>query len=456
MISQLNAVFLWSVLAYLTSVLLKYVLTDLFGNGIFVSDDVRWKKARQSTVSIFSKRSFQNIMEPSCHRTLDELIQHLHIATETSQEVDLCQIFFKFTLESFVLMTFGKALNLLNWEKKSENNLSEIASAFVQAFDFVQEHLDFRVAMSSGWKIVETLNPVLRNKMISACQVMNSFTYSLIEERQESFLNKNFSEKTDSPQDLLGLFITFRDDLSRTELRDVTLNLLAAGRDTTGEALSWCFYHLIRNPDIMAQIREETYEILGDEGDNRKPSDCILVFPRSDCALTITCKRINFKHDIIYVEKNIKFALRDDKIPGGPIIKAGDGVRWSDWTMARDPEIWGEDCVEYRPRRWIDESGKIKQFGQWKFHAFSGGPRTCPGMNLATFEAVSVIVGLLENFDIKFFPGWLDKVPKVGSFGTNSPSYPIPKYRSSLTHPMAQPMLVSIKSRKQTMSKNIL
>jgi fatty acid omega-hydroxylase len=39
--------------------------------------------------------------------------------------------------------------------------------------------------------------------------------------------------------------------------------------------------------------------------------------------------------------------------------------------MARDPEIWGPDCGQFKPDRWIDETGKIQNFGNFKFHAFN-------------------------------------------------------------------------------------
>lgn len=100
--------------------------------------------------------------------------------------------------------------------------------------------------------------------------------------------------------------------------------------------------------------------------------------------------------------QNGKVALGADKIPGGPTIQAGDTMRWrlagshlfldklngtddslldhspihhpSDWQMGRDPSIWGPDCGEFKPERWIDEAGRIKQFGQFKFHAFNVRP----------------------------------------------------------------------------------
>lgn len=52
---------------------------------------------------------------------------------------------------------------------------------------------------------------------------------------------------------------------------------------------------------------------------------------------------------------------------------------WSDWTMARMPEIWGEDCKEFKPERFLikgkDGQMRIKEFSQFKFNSFNAGPR---------------------------------------------------------------------------------
>lgn len=185
-----------------------------------------------------------------------------------------------------------------------------------------------------------------------------------------------------------------------------------------------------------------------------------------------------------FLAQNAKFAVADDQIPnGGPHIKAGDGVRWSDWQMARDPEIWGPDCVEFKPSRFIDENGKFKQYGQWKAHMFNvgysslyrrglvltslsvqGGPRICLGMNLATFEAVAAMVELVRNFDLDFAPGWYAS-PSFVSSSSLADSFdarrwesvpktlgiidgPIePLYAASVTLPMKAPMLLTARKR---------
>lgn len=84
-------------------------------------------------------------------------------------------------------------------------------------------------------------------------------------------------------------------------------------------------------------------------------------------------------------------------------IKKGEGVMWCDYAMARMPEIWGPDCNEYRPERFLepknDGSGdmQIKNYGQMVFHAFNAGPRVCLGQTLATYEGMATIACILHK-----------------------------------------------------------
>lgn len=43
--------------------------------------------------------------------------------------------------------------------------------------------------------------------------------------------------------------------------------------------------------------------------------------------------------------------------------------------MGRDTNLWGPSARDYRPSRWIDESGHVKRFSTWQAHFFNGGYR---------------------------------------------------------------------------------
>lgn len=50
-------------------------------------------------------------------------------------------------------------------------------------------------------------------------------------------------------------------------LRDIILNFMLAGRDTSAGTLSWFFYMLCKNPLIQEKVAEEVSQIVGVQGE---------------------------------------------------------------------------------------------------------------------------------------------------------------------------------------------
>lgn len=71
---------------------------------------------------------------------------------------------------------------------------------------------------------------------------------------------------------LLSRFMLFKDEegkkLSDEWLRDVTINFLLAGRDTTAGTLAWFVYRTCTRPDVVETCREELVRVLGHPADD--------------------------------------------------------------------------------------------------------------------------------------------------------------------------------------------
>ena len=73
---------------------------------------------------------------------------------------------------------------------------------------------------------------------------------------------------------VLSLLLRARDEdgeaMTTPELRDELFTMLAAGHETTSTGLAFSFELLLRNPDVLARLREE---LAADDGDgDTKPS----------------------------------------------------------------------------------------------------------------------------------------------------------------------------------------
>jgi len=192
----------------------------------------------------------------------------------------------------------------------------------------------------------------------------------------------------------VGLFLedaTKRGEvLSEDYLRDLVLNFLIAGRDTTAQALSWTLYCLAAHPEVEDKAREEVLDVCGDSGPlcyddmNRLPylqaviSESLRLYPS--------------------VPIDIKQAANDDTLPDGTFVPAGCAVMYNIFAMGRDKDIWGDDAEVFRPERWVEAKEPADVYD---YPVFNAGPRECLGKRLAQIEMKACLAALLPHVSLK-------------------------------------------------------
>ncbi|GAA5992515.1 hypothetical protein JCM10908_000857 [Rhodotorula pacifica] len=394
-------------------------MSQVLGKGIFVVDGHAWQMQRKATSKIFTASNFKGIITSSIQDHLRQLVAVIGEHADRGDEFDLADLFFRFTLDSFTEMAFGRSTNSLKESRPVP---------FAIAFDYAQVAMDIRFNNPLWW-MIEPFNGN-RRKMQEAVRIMDDFAYDIIAQREID----GRDGKNPGDTDLLSLYMALRDEsgepLSRQALRDALLNLIIAGRDTTAQGLSWTFFRLISEPQYFDLIRDEAASL---------PDVIDYDTWRSMHAITAVFEEGMRLHPA--VPKNGWEAIEDDVMPnGGPRIEKGDFVAWNDWCRARDPEIWGSDAAEFKPSRFLDEKGHLIKYDEWKYHIFNGGRRLCLGMNLALFEGSAVLAALVRDFDFDFGKDYLATTPMCETERT-------PLYRASVTLPMSAPFIVRVKRR---------
>ncbi|ETS62942.1 hypothetical protein PaG_02711 [Moesziomyces aphidis] len=412
---------------------------DLLGqNGIFNSDGHVWKAQRKMASHIFSVYQFRTWVQTVVHRELDSVTGILDALTEGKSADNpatllLPDLFFRYTLSSFGKMAFGADIDCLSADPSCLHQEVE----FSTAFDFVQMVIDKRFRLPF-WQIIERFSSEGR-KAAKMVKKINDFSVTIIEERLRERAAGIQKEKKSSDgkegKDLLDLFMDVTTD--RDDLISVVLNFIIAGRDTTAQGLSWLFYELMKQPQYVDEIRKEVRDVLGEADGSIRKLDY-------DTAKDLVFTQACFNEAIRLhppVPKNGKRAIKDDVIiPQGPTaaglppikIYAGELLSWSDWVIARNPDVWGPDCCEFNPYRFIEtskaadgtETRSLKNYGQWKFHVFNGGPRLCLGMTLANYEALSMVAAVIDRYHF----GWGTKAQGQQA------DWPL-RYLTSVTHP---------------------
>jgi cytochrome P450 len=92
----------------------------------------------------------------------------------------------------------------------------------------------------------------------------------------------------------------------------------------------------------------------------------------------------------------------------GTVIPAGTTVLLNPAVIHFNPRIWGPDAESFNPDRHsdaIDEWAETRD--PFALEAFSNGPRICLGRAFAMLEMKSVLVGVLQRFEME--RGWDEK-----------------------------------------------
>ncbi|CAA6666573.1 unnamed protein product [Spirodela intermedia] len=106
------------------------------------------------------------------------------------------------------------------------------------------------------------------------------------------------------------------------------------------------------------------------------------------------------------VPEDSKHVMADDVLPDGTFVPAGSSITYSIYSTGRMKFIWGEDCMEFRPERWLTADGKrFDSQDSFKFVAFNAGPRICLGKDLAYLQMKSIAAAVLLRHRLTVAPG---------------------------------------------------
>ncbi|POM78902.1 Cytochrome P450 [Phytophthora palmivora] len=231
-------------------------LRELLGEGIFAVDHEKWYRQRKTASNLFTMRALRDSMTSTIQRHLVVLERIFRRAAETNDTVDMFRLLNRFTMEAFTEIGFGVEMNCLDAEQEHP---------FQTAFDRSQQVLILRVVRPSWfWKAQRVLGIGAEGQLKEDMKVINSTIFDIVTKTLQH--RAQGTKKTEQVgTDIVSLFL---DDLKNSNdadescfdpkyLRDIVVNFIIAGRDTTAQALSWFFYCLSQNPKVETKIREE-------------------------------------------------------------------------------------------------------------------------------------------------------------------------------------------------------
>ncbi len=400
----------------------RSVLGELFGSGIFGSDGDAWRTQRKSAANIFTLRLLRDDMTPVFVAHGNQLIRRLTKAAHSHTPVEMQDLFFRHTMSSFCQIAFGEDLHLLDRDEQHP---------FAKAFDLGQYLMCQRfLDPFFGWEKKFQMGGN-EKEITKQVAIMNRYAYEFVAHRREDI--KNGKERTDLISHFMAQARKDGVEMTDQQLRDVIINFLVAGRDTTAVTLSWFLKEMIARPAILAKVRAEIETLLPNSSTPGQPDFQMATEMSYTEAALLESLRLNPS-----VPSDDRTALKDDTLPDGTRVVAGTMVAFNAYVYGRSEELWGADVLDFKPERWLDQDGKVaassgddakssggggaggagggaggsfdgaatnlRKFSQYKYPTFSGGLRLCMGRGLALQEAKLAIAQLFHAFDFELVP----------------------------------------------------
>ncbi|KAG6617507.1 Cytochrome P450 86A2 [Phytophthora cinnamomi] len=370
------------------------IFDDVLGESAVLLNGDKWLFHRKIFANLITTRALREYMTPVIQeKTL--LLQHiLKEKSKEQQPFDMYKLMRQFTLETITEIGFGCNLELLTTDKEHP---------FEVAFDDANRISSERFTKPTWlWKFQRFLNIGSERRLREAIDIIDKLTVNLIMDAMQQTKNANpdEAEERQTHKNLMTILVTRPEEITPTQVRDIVLTSLEAGRNTTSDTLAWFFHSLSHHPQVEKKLRSEILTKLPKfaESDRYVPS-------------------YEEMQDLPYLEATIREVFRlhptvpsipyhchkDTVLQDGTFISAGTDVFLHLYSAGRLTSVWGSNAGDFIPERFIDEqTGNLIPA---KYSSFSSGPRVCVGRNLAMLELKIAIATMMSRFHLTEEPG---------------------------------------------------
>jgi cytochrome P450 len=207
-------------------------------------------------------------------------------------------------------------------------------------------------------------------RFVAARGALDAFIY------EEIALRRAENAGRQEADDVLSLLLAARHDdgspMSDAELRDELVTILGAGHETTATGLAWAMERLLRNPRVLARLRDS-------------------IAAGEDDYLDATVKETLRARPVIV---DVARKLTAPKSIGGYELPAGTFVMAAIAALHYREDLF-PNPDEFRPERFLGAKADT-----YSWIPFGGGVRRCIGAAFAEYEMRIVLRAILERAEL--------------------------------------------------------
>ncbi|KAF5745232.1 cytochrome P450 family protein [Tripterygium wilfordii] len=369
---------------------------DFLGNSIFNRDFEEWSHYRRYVHSYVNHKDFHQFLPKIIAAGVTEgLIPVLDHVSKQGQVVNFQDMFKRFVYDIAWMMSTG-------YNPKS-CSIGFPENLFLKAIDDACEAIFSRHLLPGyAWRLQRRLGIGKEKKLSNAQKITNQIASKYISMKRED-LSKQSEHKADEEGfDALWCFLTDHEVAGSQSEEFITFSTLGfafAAYDTSSATLAWFFWRLSKNPTVEAKIREELHNNFSLKGAKSLKT----IFSKEELTNLVylhaaLCETLRLHPTAPFNRRN---PVKADILPSGHHVTPETKVLLSAYAMGRMTSLWGEDCHEFKPERWINEKGTIKYETTRKFFSFGAGPRICPGKDVAMTVLKTAAATIIYNYFVE-------------------------------------------------------
>ncbi|KAG6615311.1 Cytochrome P450 86A2 [Phytophthora cinnamomi] len=372
----------------------REIFDDFLGEDIVLIYGKRWQFHRKILAGLFTTRALREYMTPIVQENVLLLQQILTKASKIHESFDASKLLQHFTMDTIAEIGFGYKLRSLTAGK---------VHPFEAAFDDANRISTERFTIPTWiWKLKRWLNVGSERRLREAIGETNDLLMKLISSAMER-ANNGEAAKNNIVSLIVNRMKNSGQEITPTEVRDISLAGLEAGRNTTADGMRWLFHALSHNPRVQAKLRAETRAKLPKLGESETyvPShEDVQELPYLEATILELLRLYPPVPSIPY------HCARDTVFADGTFIPANTDILLTLYSAGRLASVWGKDATKFSPERFLDEKTcELLKDPPAKYSAFSDGPRICLGRSLAMLELKVVVATVVGRFKLIEEPG---------------------------------------------------
>lgn len=350
----------------------------LLGDGIFTQDGLKWEASRKLLAPMIQRSTLPEL------GLIERHFQILQKAMMSASAVNVKDHLLDLSLKLTTEFLLGEELRATT--ANSTLWTDDFAAEYNTAFEWISK----RERLKALYWVVDSF------QFRKSCSVVQSLVDDAVCHAQEL---RKLEKSAREGNRFAALDSLLRQERDPELVRDQFMNLLLAGRDTSGASLCWAFYALAREPQVLTRIRQEIENIVG--RDRRAPT-------KSELNSMTTLDQFFTETLRVFppVPLNGRFSTEHTFLPHGggkdgdaPIlIPKGTLVAFSTFATHRNKDLYGRDASRFDIGRWNDHLMKERRMVDWSYHPFLGGPRKCLGERFAITQAKYLICRSLQYY----------------------------------------------------------